>query len=148
MNDNKEFEGCFKEIYPVELELGKENNGYKEASFLDLNIAIENKKFEISLYDKRDSFPFSIVRMPFYSSNMPSAIFYSSIGAEVLRIARATSTPKYFFSSVHTLLKRMGKQGANKVRIINTLNKNFGRHGAHFRKFCKNSTELVRSLLP
>ena len=32
-----------------------------------------------------------IVRMPFYCSNVPSKMFYGSIGAEFLRISRATS---------------------------------------------------------
>ena len=48
MSDNKEFEGCFKEIYPVELELGKENNGYKEASFLDLRANFYKKQTNLT----------------------------------------------------------------------------------------------------
>ena len=31
------------------------------------------------------------IRMPFYCSNVPSKMFYGSIGAEFLRISRATS---------------------------------------------------------
>ena len=82
MNDCGEFEKCFKDIYPQELELKKENNGNKQATFLDLDISVNDNKFEIKLFDKRDAFPFSIVRMPFYSSNIPSSIFYASIGAD------------------------------------------------------------------
>ena len=72
MNDCGEFEKCFKDIYPQKLELKKENNGNKQATFLD--ISVNDNKFEIKLFDKRDAFPFSIVRMPFYSSNIPSGI--------------------------------------------------------------------------
>ena len=78
INDNGEFERCYSEIYPPELELGKKNVGYNQGTFLDLKIEIREEKFLISLYDKRDNFPFSIVRMPYLDSNIPSRIFYSA----------------------------------------------------------------------
>ena len=46
---------------------------------------------DVKLYDKRNSFPFSIVRLPFSSSNIPPAIFYNCVGAEVIRIGRVSS---------------------------------------------------------
>ena len=147
LNDNKDFESCYKEIYPEELELGKENEGYQNASFLDLNIIIKNGIFEISLYDKRDSFPFTSVRMPISSSNMPSTIFYSSIGAEVLRIARAASNQQSFFTSARILLGRMLKQGAHEKKVIIILNNIFGNHIMTFSRFCKTSIELGLALL-
>ena len=100
INDDGEFEKNFREIYPEELELGKENVDNTEATFLDLNLKITNNQFQVGLFDKRDAFPFSIVRMPYKSSNIPSTIFYSSIGAETLRIARASNTPNSFVTSV------------------------------------------------
>ena len=98
-NDNGEFELHCHDIYPVELELGKESNNIYQANFLDLSINITDGKFEFGLYDKRDSFPFSIVRMPHKSSNVPSKIVYSSIGAECLRIARASHNIEAFSRS-------------------------------------------------
>ena len=65
-----------------------------EASFLDLNIKIKSGKYHFGLFDKRDSFPFSIDRMPDKSSNVPSSIVYSAIGAESLGIARASNNPE------------------------------------------------------
>ena len=94
VNDDGEFEKCFQAIYPLELELKKEHSG-NSVSFLDLCIS-KGRSFETSLYDKRDSFPFSIVRMPYKSSNIPSKIFNASIGAEVLRIGRASTTSLSF----------------------------------------------------
>ena len=78
------------------IQVGKENTDKHEASFLDLNIKIKDGKFHFGLFDKRDSFPFSIVRMPGKSSNVPSSIVYSAIGAESLRIARASNNPESF----------------------------------------------------
>ena len=48
-------------------------------------------KFHFGLFDKRDSFLFSIVRMPEKSSNAPSSIAYSAVGTESLRVARAVT---------------------------------------------------------
>ena len=78
------------------MQLGKENKDNKKASFLDLGISFENKIIDVGLFNKRDAFNFTIMCMPYASSNMPSFIFYSSLGAEILRIARATSNVESF----------------------------------------------------
>ena len=78
VNNDQIFEHNIPNIYPPELELKKENTGYLSATFLDLDITIVDNKFSLKLYDKRDDFGFSIVRMPYASNNMPSTIFYSS----------------------------------------------------------------------
>ena len=72
-NDDSCFEKDYKDIYPTELELKKENNSNFYASFLDIYIYIENKEFH--------NVGFDIVRMPFYCSNFPSKMFDWSNGA-------------------------------------------------------------------
>ena len=99
-----------------ELELTKEH-GDIHVSFLDLDISIRGRSFNTSLYDKRDSFPFSIVRMPFKCSNIPSKIFYSTIGAEILRIGRASSTVEPFIKSAKSIIEQMKDQGAHPKKI-------------------------------
>ena len=47
-----------KNIHTSELQLKKENISISEATFFDLSIIIENKKFKTQLYDKRDIFLF------------------------------------------------------------------------------------------
>ena len=64
MNDGGEFGRSNTEIYPPELELKKENSEDDHATFLNLDIKIEDRRFIYKLYDKRDDFPFFIVRMP------------------------------------------------------------------------------------
>lgn len=81
INDDGFFEAHCKEIYPPELVLKKS----MEVSSLDLDISLSNKQFSLSFFDKRNDFPFSIVRMPFSNSSMPSNIF-STIKPEILRI--------------------------------------------------------------
>ena len=62
----------------------------EHTTFLELNITIDDDIFIYMLFDKRDKFPFFIVRMPYLSSNIPSPIFYVLIFPEFLRIARCT----------------------------------------------------------
>ena len=91
LNDDNTFEKHYNDIYLTELELKKENNSNSCASFFDIYIYVENRKFHIRLFGKRDKFGFDIVRMPFHCSNDPSKMFDGSIGAEFLRISKATS---------------------------------------------------------
>ena len=82
INDGEEFESNFSKIHHEELQLNRENTDKDEASFLDLDIKIKDEKFHFVLFDKQDSFPFSIVAMPDKPSNVPFSIVYSAIGAE------------------------------------------------------------------
>ena len=55
---------------PPELVLNKENVDDRRTTFLDLLIEIFGDHFIYKLYDKRDAFPFHIVRFPFKCSNL------------------------------------------------------------------------------
>ena len=52
VNDDELFENNIRHIYPEELELTKESSNTKESSFLDLDISIENNKFNVGLLIK------------------------------------------------------------------------------------------------
>ena len=47
------------------MELKVENKEVDSASFLAHGLQVEDKIFKSNLYDKRDAFKFSIVRMPY-----------------------------------------------------------------------------------
>ena len=110
LNNDSTFEKHYKAIYPTELELKKENKSNSCTSFLDIYFYIENGEFHAKLFDKQDNFGFDIVRMPFYCSNLPSKIFYGSIGAEFLRISRATSKIEDLSRTFKHLLSGMLKE--------------------------------------
>ena len=128
LNDGKSFEKCHKLIYPEELQLNKENDGYSSSTFLDLDIDIVDGVFTTKLYDKRDNFGFDITRLPYRESNIPFRMFYSSISAECLRICRATSSPNHAISSIHAIITRMKKQGALLPNMKNSISKMLNRH--------------------
>ena len=62
-NDYGEFERSWRDIYPPELTLKKENEIDTEGTFLDLEVVVQNGEFDHKLYDKRNAFSFSIVRL-------------------------------------------------------------------------------------
>ena len=76
INDGLEFSKSYSEIYPTELELKRENANTNYASFLDLDINVIDNKLETKLYDKRNTFKFSVVRFPYKCSNIPSKMFF------------------------------------------------------------------------
>ena len=147
LNDGGCFDLFWKEIYPSELELEKQNAEVSKASLLELDISLANNAFETKLFDKRDSFPFEISRMPHVSSNAPTKIFYSALGAEVLRIARATTKPCDFFVSGRNLINRMKKQGGISSKIKRTLSKLHSKHLSDFSNFSSSTVEFTDQLL-
>jgi hypothetical protein len=147
INDNGEFARSFKDIYPTELVLNKENEESNlSASYLDLNISIRENQFHYELYDKRDAFLFPIVRFPFASSNMPSKMFYATISTEILRISRASSNYSTFRKHCSPFIARMRKQGANDKRMKGSINRLLSRHHLAFHKFNMDRNGILNHL--
>ena len=117
------------------------------ASFLNLDINIVDGKFIYKLYDKRDTFPFFIVRMPQRESNMPQNIFYSALMGEILRIARSTLLFEDFLPKASALISRMKNQGAGKSRTVQSIKKIIEKHKNEFIKFGYNTNALIKGIL-
>ena len=141
LNDGGEFGRSFHAIYPPELELKCEHQG-THATFLDLDINISNGIFVYKLFDKRDDFPFFIVRMPDLSGNIPNHVFYGSVMSEFLRIARCTLLYNDFLKSAIALFKRMVNQGGSEIQILKQISKGVMRHPIPFKKFSKNAKQI------
>ena len=145
LNDGGEFGRSYREIYPEELELKCEHQGTR-ATFMDLEINVSDGIFVYKLFDKRDNFPFFIVRMPDLSGNIPSHVFYGSVMSEFLRIARSTLLYSDFLPVASNLLKRMINQGGAKDRLLQQISKAIRRHPDAFRQFSKKAKEIVGDL--
>ena len=100
------------------------------------------------LFDKRDAFPFFIVRMPDLSGNLPQNIFYSAIGSELLRIARATLLYEDFKYKAIDLTTRMLKQGASSDKMIKCLIKVVSRHPDAFSSFGVTLFKMKQDVIP
>ena len=96
---------------------------------------VSNNIFVYKLFDKRDAFPFSIVRMPFLSSNIPYNIFYNTILSEILRIARCSLLYKDFIVKARELCQRMRNQGADIIFGKTSLLRFMNKHSHTFKKY-------------
>ena len=146
INDGDEFGKSYKEIYPEELELKIEHHG-QHASFLSLDINIVDGRFVYKLFDKRDAFPFFIVRMPHLQSNIPRNIFYSALVGEFLRVARSTLLVEDFIPKAKDLVKRMNSQGANLFLSQRHLKKIIDNHPSSFHQFNTGTENLLTLIL-
>ena len=135
INDYGEFEKSISEIYPPELILNKENDTNTSTSFLDLSLKVKDGDIETSMFDKRDKFPFAIVRLPYLISNIPKKMFYSAIGAEFLRICRVSSDINHAKGCLSSLFGRAIKQGADRDFLLLTVGRTINRHEEDFQKF-------------
>ena len=115
----------------------------QHATFLDLEINIRQGLFVYKLYEKRDTFPFFIVRMPSLTGNIPSAMFYGCILSEFLRIARTTLYIDDFSQRAKELVTRMCNQGGKREYIYRQLKKAALKHPEAFTKYRKTAAQVV-----
>ena len=146
LNDGGEFGRVYKDIYPNELELKVEHSG-SHATCLNLDITIREGIFVYKLFDKRDAFPFSIVRMPYVSSNIPESIFYSAMVGEFLRIARSTLFFNDFLPKTRELIHRLNNQGAKQHISARHLRKIIQRHPEDFTHFRIETEDMLSQIL-
>jgi len=99
------------------------------------------------MFDKRDEFAFSVVRMPYIDSNIPSYIFYGTIMSEIIRIARCTLLLDDLIPRLVTLFKRMLTQGADSWKILRQCKKAMDKHSHLFVKFASRSDIIIERLL-
>ena len=146
LNDGGEFGRVHKHIYPDELILKVEHSGV-HASFLNLDITIKDGIFVYKLYDKRDTFPFSIVRMPYTSSNIPVNTFYSAMVGEFLRIARSTLLYEDFLPKAIELIHRLNNQGAKGKLATRNIQKVMHRHQDDFSGFGVDFQQIINDVI-
>ena len=88
------------------------------ATFMNLDITMEEGTFIYNLFNERDSFLFSIVRMHHMESNIPQNLFCSAIKREFLRIARSALCLRDFVPKAEELLERMNNKVPNVVSQV------------------------------
>ena len=128
INDKGNFIKYKSEIYPKELELSKENLGTTEATILDLNIKIENDKFNIGIYDKTDNYNFEVVKYPSIHSNIQDSLLYNVFYSQMLRFFNICNSKIAFLDSSKQLLNRCLYKGAERNKLmekIKILNKKY-----------------------
>lgn len=123
VNGDNIFETVYEQIYPEELSLKKENVSNTRATFLDLDIKVKNKNFEIGLYDKRNDFNFNIVNFPFLDGNIPLRQSLGVFLSQVIRYQRICTNFDTFMKETKRLIQKLKKQGYRAVSLEQTFQK-------------------------
>ena len=109
---------------------------------LDLDIKIKNNvSFKYSFFNNRNSFPFSVIRKPGKFCNIPSNIFYMSVRADCLSIARGCNNQNAFLKSMNRLVRRMILQGTENVESLRL----FYQQTSKWRLLCSKTCERITS---
>ena len=123
MNNQDHMNKHWREIYPKELQLNKENTQSTEATFLDLNIKIHNKHAVTSIYDKRDNFPFEIISYPDIRGNIAQKTGYASFTGQCISIFRNCMQLSDASDRVTNMVRRLMPKGYNYNRLRKTARK-------------------------
>ena len=115
------------QIYHPELELKKTTESHDSCSYLDLNIEVLNGKFCTDVYDKRDTFSFSIVNFPHMDSKIPSKPAYGVVFSQLVQYLRICCNYQDFVYRSKLLTNRLLRQGYVYQKLCSTY-KTFVRH--------------------
>ncbi len=134
-------------IYPKCLTLKLENpDNDQQCTFLDLQLKIQSGKIHYELYDKRDDFPFPIVKYPDLSGNICSSNAYGVFIGQLLRIAIACETYPCFLDRARTLTKILLQQSFKLRTLKYKLKVFFERHYCEIQNFGKSLEEISSDL--
>ena len=134
------------DIYPKELVLNKENEGNTQATFLDMEIKIEENIFKTRTYDKRDDYDFEIVNFPdLRTSNVPHGAAYGVYTSQVIRYGRVCSEVEDFKDRVRNLNKKLKSKGFRAESLKKTMKKCL--HKNHWIVIKYHSREIRKELL-
>ena len=142
VNDGGELGKSICEIYPQECELKVEHPG-DHATFFNFYITIREGTFIYKLFDKRDSFPFSIVRMPRIESNIPQNVFYLAIKGDFLRISCSTLCLRYFIPNAKQLLVLIKQQDSKRCTTGTSLKMTILAYPENFQHFSISCQDLL-----
>ena len=107
-----EFHNHIPLIYPQALEVNKSSDLVNKVNYLDLNINIDDSNdLILSIYDKRDDFPFDIVNFPFLDSCIPRKPALGIYLSQLIRYARICSKYEDFCSRSRRLIFKLKSQG-------------------------------------
>ena len=109
-------------VYPIELEMKDTTHTDKSASYLDLQLEIDDEgRLGRKHYDKRDDFNLPIVNFPFVYGNIPAAPAYGAYISQMIRYFRACGSYQDFLDRGLLLQMKLLNQGFLLVMLKSSL---------------------------
>ena len=146
--NSKSLENEITRIYPPEIVCNRENSNENSGHFLELDIFIENGKFETKLFDKRREFDFEIVKYPDVQSNIPNRILYNVFVSQILRYARVCSNFQDFQTESRILITKFSYKGCKIDQLKSKTYSCINSHIPDFSKFNMRVNDILEILFP
>ena len=97
-----------------------------------MQIDIIGDKFQVNVYDKRDSFDFQVFRYPSIYSNIPDKTLYNVFFSQLVRFSRVCNNMDGLISAIKTLKGRVLAKGAKKKLLLATFNRFWGKYNVNY----------------
>ena len=141
--NDKRFKEFIYDIYPNKLTISETTESISVSSYLGLLFIRDNSNnITTKLYDKRDTFGFHIVNLPFMSSNIPSAPAFGVYSSQLIRYARCCSNYSDFLLCHRALVTRLLSKGYKVNHLSNTFKKFYGRNTDLVGQYKKNVCQM------
>ena len=99
-------------IYPRFLDITNTNsNSFNNASFLDIDVKVNDNKFSTKVYDKRRDFDFEILGLPAFSSNIPKKMAFGIICSQFIRFANICMVKEDFIYNCQLVINKISNNG-------------------------------------
>lgn len=109
------------------------NDPYNVIFFLDFGIFVRNNNLITSFYDKVNTFPSSVVWLPYFQHNIRHKFFNTSTGSRIPSWSRTTTSQNKFVEILSNKPAKKKKQTWEKMFKIKALSKiNYGRLSSIF----------------
>ena len=146
LNSDEDFDKNRKDIYPTSLKLNKENTSNTTATFLDLEINVENNMFKTKLYDKRDAFNFEIVNFPNLSGNIPRKTSYGVFISQLIRYSVACLNYTDFIGRCKSLVAKLEKQNYDYGELQKTFKKFARKYHESLQKYERSTNKIMETI--
>ena len=94
-------------LYPTVLDLKNTTKSLNHVNFCGMNIVGVDQGFLISVYDKRDDFPFQVRNYPHISTNMPKSLIYAVFKSQLHRFYTMVNYTEAFLSAAAKLAAKL-----------------------------------------
>ena len=124
----------FSRIYPKVLILEKTNKNGLSAEFLDLQIKVDDNRFNLAIYDKTDDFSFKVFKYPHLDANVHFRRAHGLISGLLLRYS-VCSQFNQFSKRAKMATARLLGQGFSKTLLARQIKMFYRSHHAQVCKY-------------
>ena len=142
--NNPRFDSAISKIYPSELALKDTTLGEGEVAYLDRRIEIRDRQLVMSLYDKRDDFPFKIRNYPHLNSNIPCMPTYGVYISQLIRFTKACDSYVDFLARHQHLVSTLLNQGFRYGLLCRKFKQFYRSHFSLISRYSKSVTQHLR----